>query len=364
MAAQSNMVVPEHGGVLDIGGGQMSSNILENLRRVFVVAENPVVGGELPTMPDELLYDDKGLAIWADIIFTPQFYQTRDEIALFVRNSGEMAEHYIPDNATLIDLGAGDMRKVNYLLEELAHRGRKATYLALDISKHSLTSNLEDLAPGHVGGSVHMAGLWGDFQAGLAFAETITASPRVFLSLGSVLFNDPWKKAVASLRDWAALMRPGDLILAGMDGHDVTSDKVWDAYHSHPALFESFFHNGFAHANALLGEPIFRSQDWEICAEIEEGEKRHRFFVKAKRDVVSETQGTTLRTGLEIDWFDAHKRSERDVRKMCAEAGLEVVKSWAIDGSDMRQYLIRNNPDAGTESSSDEKDSAISVSGE
>ncbi|GKT46567.1 ergothioneine biosynthesis protein 1 [Colletotrichum spaethianum] len=364
MTPRLKAVVPGHGSVLDIGGGQMSSTILNDLRRVFVTAERPNARGGLPTMPDELLYDDKGLAIWADIIFTPQFYQTRDEIALFERHSGEMARHYIPDDGTMIDLGAGDMRKVNYLLEELAHQGRKATYLALDISKHSLTSNLEDLAPGHAGGSVHMAGLWGDFTAGLAYAETLEGTPRVFLSLGSVLFNDPWKKAVASLRDWAALMRPADLILAGMDGHDVTSAKVWDAYHSHPALFESFFHNGLRHANALLGEDVFRPGDWDICAEIESDEKRHRFYLRAKRDVVSATQGKTLRRGLEIDWFDAHKRSDKDVGKMCTEAGLEVVKSWAIDGSEMRQYLLRISSDAAAETSSDEKDSAISVSGE
>ncbi|KZL79403.1 duf323 domain-containing protein [Colletotrichum incanum] len=364
MVPRENVAVPEHGSVLDIGGGQMSSNILSDLRRVFDVAERPDTGGGPPTMPDELLYDDKGLAIWADIIFTPQFYQTRDEIVLFERHSGELARDYIPNDATMIDLGAGDMRKVNYLLEELARQGRKATYLALDISKHSLKSNLEDLAPSHAGGSVHMAGLWGDFAAGLAFAETITTTPRVFLSLGSVLFNDPWKKAVASLRDWAALMRPADLILAGMDGHDVASAKVWDAYHSHPALFESFFHNGLEHANALLGEDVFRPRDWDVRAEVQEDEKRHRFFLKARRDVVSETQDKTLKQGLEIDWFDAHKRSEKDVRKMCHEAGLEVVKSWAVDGSEMRQYLIRTNPDAAADGSSDEKDSAISVSGE
>ncbi|CCF32513.1 hypothetical protein CH063_04889, partial [Colletotrichum higginsianum] len=40
-----------------------------------------------------------------------------------------------------------------------------------------------------------MAGLWGDFRAGVAFAATVTQKPRVFLSLGSVLFNDPWQKA-------------------------------------------------------------------------------------------------------------------------------------------------------------------------
>ncbi|KAK1994996.1 hypothetical protein LX36DRAFT_660034 [Colletotrichum falcatum] len=370
MAHGQTTATPKHGSVLDIGGGKISSHILDDLRRVLVAA-----AAAPPTMPDELLYDDKGLAIWADIIFTPQFYQTRDEIVLFQRHSGELARDYIPEDATMIDLGAGDMRKVNYLLEELASQGRRATYLALDISKHSLTTNLEALAPRHAGGSVRMAGLWGDFAAGLAFAETVTATPRVFLSLGSVLFNDPWKKAVAALRDWAALMRPADLILAGMDGHDVSSAKVWDAYHAHPDLFGRFFHNGLAHANALLGHQVFRPDDWEICAEVDAAEKRHRFYLQARRDVdvdvgvgagTATTTKTTLRRGLEVDWFDAHKRSEVDVRGMCREAGLEVVKSWAVEGSEMRQYLIRVNPDGGAaaDNSSDEKDSAISVSGE
>ncbi|OLN86271.1 Ergothioneine biosynthesis protein 1-like protein 2 [Colletotrichum chlorophyti] len=364
MAVQSKSSIPAHGAVHDIGGGQMSSNILDNLRRVFAAAsayqDTDDYDGmaETPTMPDELLYDDKGLAIWAKIIFTPEFYQTRDEIVLFEKNSDEIAA-YIPENATMVDLGAGDMRKVNFLLEELAKCGRKATYLALDISKRSLESNLDALAPRHAGGSVHMAGLWGDFKAGLAFCEKV-ATPRVFLSLGSVLFNDPWEKAVASLREWAALMRQDDLILAGMDGHDVTSMKVWDAYHSHPALFEDFFRNGLDHANALLGEDVFKLRDWSLRAVVDVGEQRHRFFLRANRDIVYAKEGKTLKHGVEIDWFDAHKRSEKDVVKMCAEAGLEIIKSWAIHGSDMRQYLIQRQ----SENSCDETDSAICVSGD
>lgn len=95
--------IPEHGTVLDIGGGSMSSHILDDLRAVFAAAARD---GEQPTMPDELLYDDKGLAIWADIIFTREFYQTRDEILLFELNSPEIAAH-IPDGAIMVDLGAG-----------------------------------------------------------------------------------------------------------------------------------------------------------------------------------------------------------------------------------------------------------------
>ncbi|TDZ34053.1 Ergothioneine biosynthesis protein 1 [Colletotrichum spinosum] len=340
----------------------MSSSIREDLCRVFEDAAD----GQQPTMPDELLYDDKGLFIWADIIFTPEFYQTADEAAIFEENSHAIARH-IQKGAVMVDLGAGDMDKVNLLLRELARQGRETTYLALDISKKSLASNLVKLHAEHAGGSVHVAGLWGDFDAGLRHCKSSAAgeddtTPRVFLSLGSVLFNDPWAKAVASLKRWAALMRPSDLILAGMDGHDVRSRKVWDAYHSHPDLFERFFHNGFDHANKLLGEVVFRPLDWDICAEVDAAEKRHRFFVRARRDVMLEgDDGGVLREGVELDWFDAHKRNEVDVRKMCAQAGLEVIASWAKKGSDMRQYLIRL--ETGGEVSSDENDSGVSVSG-
>ncbi|OBR02111.1 Duf323 domain-containing protein [Colletotrichum higginsianum IMI 349063] len=282
-------------------------------------------GGEVPCLPDELIYDD------ANIIYTPEFYQTHEEIALLQRYGSEIAKDQIAEGAVLINIGAGDLNKANYLLEELRRRGRKVTYLALDISKRSLTTNLCDYAPGDKGVSVYMAGLWGDFRAGVAFAATVTQKPRVFLSLGSVLFNDPWQKAVGSLRD---------LILAGMDGHDVHSSKVWAAYHSRPDLFEEFFHNGFLHANKLLGEDVFHPGDWDIRAEIETEEKRHRFFLQARRDIVSEVEGRIKKKGLAIDWFDADKRSEEDVRSMCAEAGLEVVQLWACKDSDMRQYLI------------------------
>ncbi|KAI8220995.1 Ergothioneine biosynthesis protein 1 [Colletotrichum sp. SAR 10_99] len=359
--------IPEHGTVLDIGGGSMSSNVLDDLRAVFRMAARKGEAKQYPTMPDELLYTDEGLAIWAKIIFTKENYQARDEIQLFKENSAEIAVD-IPEGAVMVDLGAGDMRKVNYLLDQLKAMGRPATYLALDISERSLRSNLDLLSPAHAGGSVRMAGLWGDFAAGLDYSDALPADvPRVFLSLGSVLFNDPWAKAVASLREWSAIMRTDDLILAGMDGHDVTSPKVWDAYHAHPDLFETFFHKGLERANALLGEAVFKPQDWEICGEIEEDEGRHRFFLKANRDVAVSAAATggdaglVLQQGTELDWFDAHKRPQWMVREMCAAAGLEIVKSWAIEGSEMRQYLVRL--DTGAEQSSDSDDSAISVSG-
>ncbi|KAL2756034.1 hypothetical protein ACRALDRAFT_2027670 [Sodiomyces alcalophilus JCM 7366] len=344
--------IPAHGTVLDIGGSDMSTSVRDRLRSVLLDDHAP---GTIPVMPDELLYNDKGLAIWAEIIFTPEFYQTADEIAILARNSGEISK-YIPDGVTMIDLGAGDLRKVENLLAVLEQRGTPSTYLALDISRASLKTNIDMLAAMH--DKVTCAGLWGDFNRGLSWVDNLDpAVPRLFLSLGSVLFNDSWDTAVANLKRWANLMRPQDLILAGMDGHMFENhrEKIWAAYHAHPDMYDEFWANGFAHANALLGAEYLRTEDWDCCAELEDHDSRHRFFFRANKDVsVGEK---TLPKGFEFDWFDSHKHDEDEVRMMCDEAGLSIIKVWQAPDSEMRQYLVQLK--MSRESSPSDGDSAI-----
>ncbi|KAM0331597.1 hypothetical protein ACHAQA_003276 [Verticillium albo-atrum] len=330
-----------HGAVLDIGGSSMGPAILARLRSALF--ETPEKGPIV--LPDELLYDDNGLAIWADIIFTPENYQATDEMKLFNANSAEIAQH-IPENSVMIDLGAGDLRKVGILLAELEKRETSTTYLALDISHASLSTNLADLAPKHE--RVLTAGLWGDFAAGFAHVAALDlGTPRVLLSLGSVLFNDEFDTALASLKNWASLLQGSDLILAGMDGHTLADHrpKIWAAYHAHDDLFALFWANGFAHANRLLnggdkGRDWLRPEDWETCAELDEEQGRHRFFFRARRDV--DLPGNrVLPAGREMDWFDAHKNGVDRVREMCNLADLDVRKVWKAPGSEMYQYLLQ-----------------------
>lgn len=99
----SAFVAPCHGAVVDIGGSNMSGDVGERLIQALKATYSP---GAKPTLPDELLYDDVGLPIWNEIIFTPEFYQTHDEIALFDANGPEIAAR-VQSGITIIDLGAG-----------------------------------------------------------------------------------------------------------------------------------------------------------------------------------------------------------------------------------------------------------------
>lgn len=63
----------------------------------------------------------------------------------------------------------------------------------------------------------------GAFEDGKEYVGRIQ-TPRLFVSLGSVLCNDPWLEALNHLKYWVGAMRPGDLLI-GIDGHLLPSDE-------------------------------------------------------------------------------------------------------------------------------------------
>ncbi|KAG8671319.1 hypothetical protein FPOAC2_04651 [Fusarium poae] len=348
---------PHHGAVVDIGGSNMYDDVAERLEQTLTSSYSST---SKPTLPDELLYDDVGLPIWNQIIFTPEFYQTHDEIALFDKHGADVAAR-CQAGVTIVDLGAGDTRKVGHLLAAFDKANVSTKYLALDISRSSLDHNIKYLVGQHPSkqSSVTCAGIWGTFGDGMNYVKKIQ-SPRLFLSLGSVLCNDPWPEALAHLKFWADALRPNDLLLIGMDGHILPGnrDKIWDAYHSCDDLYRQFFLNGFKHANRLAGEEWFREEDWEFLAQLEEEPTtRHRFFFRAKQDVKLEKMGRIIQKGEEFDWFDSHKYGEDNVRLMCYKAGLSVIDVWQAPNSEFRQYLVRRKD---SKDQRDDADSAVS----
>ncbi|KAH7019401.1 hypothetical protein EDB80DRAFT_759657 [Ilyonectria destructans] len=323
---------PRHGAVIDIGGS------LDALRAPYSANAKPV-------LPDELLYDDVGPPIWNEIIFTPEFYQTHDEIVLFDKHGADIAAR-VQQGITVVDLGAGDTRKVGHVLAAFDKAKVDTTYLALDISKCSLHQNIEYLVKEHSSAesTVTCAGIWGSFHDGMKYLEGVK-SPRLFLSLGSVLCNDPRPEALSHLKFWANSLRT-DFLLIGMDGRLLPNnrEKIWNAYHSSDDLYQFF-----------LPE---REEDWEFLAELEEEPTtRHRFYFRAKRDINLEKIGRVIKKDEEFDWFDSHKYGEDSVRLMCYKAGLSVIDVWQAPNSEFRQYLVRKK---GDKDQRDDADSAVS----
>ncbi|KAM3538460.1 hypothetical protein ARSEF1564_008621 [Beauveria bassiana] len=207
--------IPEHGKILDIGGSALKRLNIDKLNDTLTaIAESR----DAPTLSDELLYDGVGLLMWNKIMSIPQFYQTHDEKALFDLNSSEIIRQVL--------IMSRDTNKVDHFLAEFERKRLHATYLALDISKTSLDESIASLTANHSSPDslVNCGGFWGTFENGLEHMGRIKG-PRLFLSLGFVLCNDPWPTALDHLRRWAAELRPEDRLLIGMDGHLVAGSR-------------------------------------------------------------------------------------------------------------------------------------------
>jgi uncharacterized SAM-dependent methyltransferase len=233
-----------------------------------------------------------------------------------------------------------DSRKVEHLLEHLEKRCQPNVYLAVDISEESLEQNVAFLYQKH--DHVRCLGLRGTFSEARKWCKNNVPHPRVFLSLGSVLFNDAWETALAHLKEWANIMADGDLLLAGMDGHTIPDDfdKIWASYHADKELYARFWQNGFRRANDLIGEECFRAEDWRVRSVIEEKPVCHRFVFRAKRTVSFGKLGFSFHAGEDMEWFDAHKYPEEKVRLACSLAGLKVLKVWKLDDSEMSELWL------------------------
>jgi uncharacterized SAM-dependent methyltransferase len=128
-----------------------------------------------------------------------------------------------------------------------------------------------------------------------------------------------------------------------MDAHLLPhhQNKIWAAYHTRQDLFKSFFLNGFERLNQVVGHSWFLPEDWDILAEMEEQPTtRHRFFLRAKRDIHLQGVSRVIKKGDEYDWFDSHKYSEESVRLMCYKAGLSVLEVWQAPDSEFRKLLV------------------------
>lgn len=160
-----------------------------------------------------------------------------------------------------------------------------------------------------------------------------------------MLCNDPWPEALNKVRKWAKILRPSDMLFVGMDAHLVPrdSEKIWAAYHSREDLYRKFFLNGFDHANRLVGETWFHEKDWTLSAELE-NPTRHRFFLKANRDLQLGKTGRAVKKGEEIDWFDSHKYSQSDVETMFEKANLLATMVWQAPNSEFRRLSLSEYP--------------------
>jgi L-histidine N-alpha-methyltransferase len=165
-----------------------------------------------PRLPPWLGYDELGSELFEQITELPDYYLTRVERRLLSRHAEQIATQL--DCGCIAELGSGSAKKTRLLLAANMRR-RETTYLPLDVSRDMLEASAATLRSDLPGLTV--TGLWGRYEAGLAWLRTHLSGPVVVTFLGSNLGNSTPAERDALLADIARTLRPGDGFLVSVD---------------------------------------------------------------------------------------------------------------------------------------------------
>lgn len=297
--------------------------------------------------------------------------------------------------ASLVELGAGSLRKTVHLIRALAElpKGSEAErtdpnvqYYALDLDKAELVRTLEELRTQEAGkqetgdwtvldGQVGLNGMWATYDQGeshaslslLVIAEYSAErsaacaftgldfigkgglkadkaeGKRCLLWLGSSIGNFDRRGAAEFLRTAASTaLRAGDTMLVSVDRRN-KPEEVALAYHDPAGVTTDFIMNGLDHADRVLGGNVLDKSKFEYYDRYNDTEGRHESYYRSLCDQTITVPGEDpiqMSTGELIHVESSYKYSEREALDLFDAAGLRVVQRWEDSSSRYDVWLV------------------------
>ncbi|MGH3898290.1 MAG: L-histidine N(alpha)-methyltransferase [Pseudonocardiaceae bacterium] len=202
-----------------------------------------------PRVPAYFGYDALGSDLFESITELPNYYLTRVELGLLARHAGEIAD--LIGCGRIAELGSGSAKKTRLLLSACVER-RKTTYVPIDVSREMLVTSAHELTAELPG--LQVQGLWGRYEAGLAWLRGGEPEPMAVAFFGSNLGNTTPEERDALLDDITDTLRPRDSFLVSVDLQKPS--EVFDACYNDPldqSAFAQFRLNHLTHLNRRFG---------------------------------------------------------------------------------------------------------------
>ncbi|TLD17961.1 uncharacterized protein PgNI_01802 [Pyricularia grisea] len=344
-----NDYTPQPPDIIDIRGVAVESNLKGEILSSFLSTPGQ------RAMPTILLYDQRGLQIFEEITYLEEYYLTNDEISVLESSASEIARA-IPDGSMVVELGSGNLRKVNLLLQAIDKAGKNVDYYALDLSKEELKRTLAQV-PQYK--HVRCHGLLGTYDDGrewlkeptslgrqkcvMSLGSSIGQSQNASLCLGAyytyafTVTTGNFRRDEASdfLRGFSEVLRPGDSMIIGVDSCSDPA-KVYHAYNgkywmdNSKGITHQFVLNGLVHANKILEQQAFKLDDWKVVGEYvydEEG-GRHQAWYSPIRDTWA--LGQLIPAGERVFVERSVKYSKPETEKLWQDAGMVEAGKWSV----------------------------------
>ncbi|PGH18465.1 hypothetical protein AJ79_00535 [Helicocarpus griseus UAMH5409] len=321
--------------ITDIHGNDFNGSLANDVYSGL----NPPGGGP-KSMPTLLLYSTEGLRRFEDITYVDDYYLTNAEIEALTAHAAKIVKQ-IPENAQLLELGSGNLRKVEILLNEFERKQKAVEYFALDLSLEELHRTFAAI-PSKGYKYVGCRGLHGTYDDALAWLAKPEnrQKPTCIMSMGSSIGNFTRLEAAEFLNGFSKILGPSDSMLIGIDSCK-NPEKVFKAYNDSQGVTKDFYMLGLSHANSVLGFEAFKDGDWDVAGIYDEVAGCHKAYYIPQRDVVF--GGVVLRKGEKIFFEQAFKYGPKECDELFHRARVTPIAKFGNSTSEYYLHLLSSS---------------------
>ena len=294
------------------------------------------------TLSSKYFYDEKGDALFIQIMNMPEYYLTRAEDEIFKNQSSQIIKALKLNQKNyfeLIELGAGDGTKTKKILEVLIKEGYQFDYIPIDISLNVLEileQKLNEVLP-----EVSVKKRHGDYFDMLASLYK-TQHPKVVFFLGSSLGNMSDQEATKFIYKLGANLRPHDKLFIGLDLIK-SADIVLPAYNDNAGITKAFNLNLLSRINNELGGNFNLNT---FVHQPEYGEKEgiaHSFLVSTKAQEVTLSglgKTYTFSKNEKIKTEISRKYNDDIVNKIIATTDFQITHKLKDEKGYFANYIL------------------------
>jgi L-histidine N-alpha-methyltransferase len=288
-------------------------------------------------IPDSAYYDDdEGSIYFEKLLLDADYYPAHCENEIITENSHQLVS-YLPENVTVIDIGAGEGSKTKPILAALYNVSKLKRYICIDISKRyldNLTHSLKNLFP-----DIGILPLHLDFYEAL---QKIRAEEnKLLLFLGNSFGNLSKEGQQDFLNFVSRNTKKGDFLLLGLDLKK--DEKILHRAYRNTCKDWCFylFDKINRELKANFDKKLFEYQT-EYCKDT--GEYRWFFISKSAHTVyLSEVnKEVVFSKGEKIFIGRSFKFDEEEVKDMVHNAGMEVEHTFYDSKKYFAEFLIKS----------------------
>ncbi len=201
-------------------------------------------------LSSKYFYDTEGSKLFTAITELPEYYLTKCEFEILDKYKHELANLVSSNSFNLIELGPGDGKKTNLLLNCFIEKKFDFSYVPIDISESSMQTLIVSMQKSFP--SINVNGIVSEYFDGIKWLQKTSHDKKnLILFMGSNIGNFSVIHARVFLRSLWNSLNNGDYILIGFDlKKDI--DLMLEAYNDSKGITSQFNLNLLNRINKVL----------------------------------------------------------------------------------------------------------------